>query len=288
MPRKYTAVRKNLGNCMEKECIAHAPRIKSRITKYIHTFYSRDEEMNAAVRLKEEHTKRVAKVILTLADDLGLDKKNSDLAEIIACLHDIGRFKQFARYKTFVDRASENHALLGVDEIRKNDLLKGLPLQAANLVVNAVSCHNRAQIPDNTNKERLLFVKLIRDADKIDILKVVTDYYAGNNTVRSRALELDLPDTAEISPDIYDDVIHGRIGRVEKMRSLSDFKVLQMGWVFDINFPGSFRIIKRRKYLEKIHASLPKSSRADTVYTITNAHLERKCGNDRPTDPLRQ
>jgi len=40
-------------------------------------------------------------------------------AEVIAWLHDIGRFEQFDRYRTFADAESENHAQIALRVIEK-------------------------------------------------------------------------------------------------------------------------------------------------------------------------
>lgn len=250
-------------------------QIRSNVTAYIDRFHGRDKETNAAVLLKRRHTERVAVEALRIARDLNLSPSQCRLAEATALLHDVGRFRQYTEYGTFVDGKSVNHARLGAEEIVARGFLEGLQSSAANLIINAVAYHNVPRLPPSRNRSFLFLLQLLRDADKIDILHVVTGYYLSGNGRRNRALELDLPDTPEISDAVYRDITEGRIARVAHMRTLSDFKVLQMAWIFDINMKYSFAVIKKRNYLEKIHASMPPSEKADGAYRTARAYLER-------------
>jgi len=64
---------------------------------YVQTFKDGDKELKQNVVLKEEHTKRVCKEIVGIGKQLGLNDNDLRLAEIIALLHDVGRFEQYSR-----------------------------------------------------------------------------------------------------------------------------------------------------------------------------------------------
>ncbi|MBN2350648.1 MAG: HD domain-containing protein, partial [Bacteroidales bacterium] len=81
---------------------------------YVQTFYNRKTEIQQNIVLKKEHTHRVCKEIVAIGQELKLNNDELQLSEIIALLHDVGRFEQYARYRTFMDSKSENHAELGV------------------------------------------------------------------------------------------------------------------------------------------------------------------------------
>jgi hypothetical protein len=60
------------------------------------------------------------------------------------------------------------------------------------------------------------------------------------------------------------------------LETLDDFKLLQLAWVYDLNFPRTFEIVKERKYLEKIRQALPKDSRrVAEIYKHVQDYLER-------------
>ncbi len=88
-------------------------------------------------------------------------------------------------------------------------------------------------------------MRLIRDADKLDIWKVVTNYYAERDRQRNVAIELDLPDTPVCSQNVIDLLNSRRFIRMRDLKTLDDFKLMQIGWAFDLNFAPSFRELKR-------------------------------------------
>ena len=61
---------------------------------------------------------QVCKEILNIGEQIELNNDELRLSEVIALFHDIGRFEQYAHYKTFVDRKSENHAELVCEQFR--------------------------------------------------------------------------------------------------------------------------------------------------------------------------
>jgi len=140
-----------------------------------------------------------------------------------------------------------------------------------------VGCHNMSLIPEKNSNDWIGFLKLLRDADKIDILYVVTEYYKNSPSGSNKALELHLPDTDTISDAVYTLLKRGKIALAKDLCSLNDFKLYQMGWVYDLNFSRSFQIIKERNYLEMIRSSLPASSqKVEKIYQITRTYLEMK------------
>jgi hypothetical protein len=190
-------------------------------------------------------------------------------------LHDIGRFEQYRRYRTFVDSKSENHAALGVKIIEENRLLKEFGPDSAAIIRRAVACHNRLGVPEDGGEKFLLILRMLRDADKIDIWRVVTGYYHRPDNSRNPAVELDLPDTDDISDAVYRELAAGRSARMADLEVLNDFKLLQIGWVFDLNFPRSFELVLERRYLEAIRDALPREDRrVEDIYSKARAYLE--------------
>jgi len=62
--------------------------------------------------------------------------------------------------------------------------------------------------------------------------------------------------------------------QISDLKTLTDFKLLQMGWVYDLNFPMTFRIVRGKKFLESIRDALPtSSSRVQEIYKLVQAHV---------------
>ncbi|WP_418591559.1 HD domain-containing protein [Gemmiger sp.] len=66
------------------------------------------------VKLKIDHTYRVAALCSRIAESLSLPQQDIDLAWLSGILHDVGRFEQLRRYNTFMDAQSVSHAALSV------------------------------------------------------------------------------------------------------------------------------------------------------------------------------
>jgi hypothetical protein len=53
-------------------------------------------------------------------------------------------------------------------------------------------------------------------------------------------------------------------------------KLLQLGWLFDINFMPTFRYIRQRRIIEKIIAALPDTEDIRKIRKHLNDYLEEK------------
>ncbi|MBN2040620.1 MAG: HD domain-containing protein [Spirochaetes bacterium] len=243
-------------------------KTKEWFTDYTDSFSSNDPDIQQNIDLKKDHTLRVCGEILYIGESLGLKDDELNLAEIIALFHDIGRFEQYTRYKTFVDKKSENHAELGISVLNSSGILKNFDSTAVELITKAVKYHNLASLPEDESETCLFYSRLIRDADKIDIWKVVIDYYNRTDTRRNTAIELDLPDSPGFSEEVYSDLANRRIVSINHIKNLNDFKLLQVGWIFDINFQPTFKRIKERGYLDSIKKVLPDSKEINNIFNI--------------------
>lgn len=250
--------------------------LKQWFAVYVRSFCSGERLQQRNFLLKEEHTLRVCEEIKAIGQEIGCDEEELILAEAVALLHDIGRFEQFARYSTFVDMHSENHAELGLKIIAREKLLSGSEEEVQQIVSESIRHHNRAALPQQGHAEWHLYARLLRDADKLDIWRVVTEYYQRAQQERNEAIELNLPDTPEISEQVLQDLKRRSIVQVQHLRTLNDFKLLQMGWVFDINFTPTCHRIVQRGYLEKIRRVLPAESRIDEVYALMREHVRSR------------
>jgi len=247
--------------------------IKNWFSGYVQTFKHGDKDCQKNILLKEKHTMRVCKEILHIGKQLALTDNELQLAEIMALLHDVGRFEQYACYHTFVDLESVNHAKLGIKILKKYDVLNKFDETTKDLIFKTIDYHNRAATPENETESCLFFAKLLRDADKLDIWKVVTDYYHQKGGTRNGTIELGLPDTSGISDAVYRDLMQKNIVDVTNIKNLNDFKLLQTGWIFDINFKPTFQSIKNRHYLELIRDVLPTSDKVQKIFELIYQYL---------------
>jgi hypothetical protein len=243
---------------------------KKWFSDYCKSFYSSDIEDQKNISLKEHHTYNVCKNIIGIAKELSPSNNQIVLAETIALFHDIGRFPQYEKYKTFRDSISVNHGLLGSRILIEKNVLQNLSESEQEIIIQSVKFHNAFSTPKKEKKEIIFFVRLLRDADKLDIWRVFTEYYENPGKNSPSAVCLGLPDTAEYSEDILSCLYKKKIVSLTKIKTLSDFKLLQLSWVYDLNFKPSFRLLIERDYLNRIISTLPQTRE------ILNASLSLK------------
>ena len=233
-------------------------KFRAWFSDYVAGFYGSDEYINANLKLKEEHSRRTCDQMLYLAEELGLSGNQKQIAEVIALFHDIGRFEQFVRYRTYNDVRSVNHSLLGLEVLRQTKVLEEVAGPQRQLIEKAIEYHGLRELPRDLNGQCLLFSKLIRDADKIDVLYVVTDYYRQYaDNPGGFKLELELPDEPEYSAKVVEGLLRGRRIDYSELRTLTDMKLCQLGWVYDVNFTATLKRIKQRRLLEALVDFLP-------------------------------
>lgn len=233
---------------------------------YVVGFYGNDEFINSNLKLKKEHTRRVCEEMSYLTDELGLTENQKRIADAIALFHDVGRFEQFVKHRTYSDFKSVNHCLLAVEVLRREKVLKDVDKREKELIEKAIEYHGRKELPANLEEEELLFSQLIRDADKLDIFYVVLEYsrqYRDNP--EKFALELAFPDKPGYSAEVVDGILCGRLIDYSKLRTLNDMMLCQLGWVYDVNFTATLKRIKQRRFLEKIFDFLPETEDIDKV-----------------------
>ncbi|MBK7256872.1 MAG: HD domain-containing protein [Ignavibacteriae bacterium] len=244
---------------------------------FVAGYMTGDADLRRNMRLKESHTARVCREALAIARGLGLDAASLRMIETIVLLHDVGRFEQYRRHRTFSDAQSENHAKLTLAILRKRAVLERFTPHDRSIIRRAIAYHNLPQIPPGVkNAEVLLFSRLMRDADKLDILRLVIHYYNAHPEKKNHAIAVGLQEAQDFTPEVLADLLQGRIVRSAHLRNQNDFKLLQMGWVYDVNFVPTLRSMKRRKYLEKLRAAMPDAPEADAAYATVSAVLARR------------
>ncbi|PXV62454.1 putative nucleotidyltransferase with HDIG domain [Halanaerobium congolense] len=217
------------------------------------------------INLKIEHSRRVAQDMSEIIKEMKMTEAEKYLAQIIALYHDIGRFKQYQKYKTFSDYKSEDHGKLGVKVLKENQLLNELDRESRNIVYKAVEQHNKPDLKEKyfNNQKELFFAELIRDADKLDIFNIFTSRYKKHS---QKDYVIKLATEARISDEIYNRILRKESINYDKLETINDLKVMQLGWIYDINFKETIEIIKERGYIEVIHDSMDYSERSEEIY----------------------
>jgi len=244
---------------------------------YVARFYGDDVYVNANLKLKEDHCRRTCNEMRYLADELSLSDNQRRIAGLIALLHDIGRFRQFVKYGTYNDTRSEDHCLLSLKVLRETKVLDGIEKEEKQLIEKAIEYHGQKQLLADLEGECLLFSQLIRDADKIDVLYVVTEYYRQyRDNPEEFMLELEFPDEPGYSAEVVGGILCGRRIDNSELRTLNDMKLCQLGWVYDVNFAATLKRIRQRRFLEQIIDFLPRTEDIEKVKAKIFEYVDRR------------
>lgn len=249
--------------------------------RYVATFRAASDAEQRNYDLKVEHTGLVRDVMERLSSSLELSAQERSLAAAIAICHDVGRFPQFRDYGTFNDTVSANHATLAVQTLKRGGVLDDLDDGCRNTLLQAVALHNVFMLPDELDPAVRRFALLIRDADKLDIWRVLIDYFCSEPEQRASAVVWELPATGVCSTQALEVVCAGKILHRSLLQSADDFILLQLSWAFDLNFDESFRILAERGYIETLAGLLPRQSGCREAVETVSTFVRAKVRGDR-------
>jgi hypothetical protein len=244
---------------------------------YAASFHCLDVEVEKNMDLKLQHTSRVFENIKRIAGTLDMQEEDMALAEAIALFHDVGRFEQMRVYGTFNDRISADHSKIGLRVLNRSGVLSILPANERNLIRKCIWNHNKYQLQASDKADFLLFSRLIRDADKLDILGIILEHFDTREQHPNQALDLGMVDESDLSPDVISDVVQGRMVRIAGMRTLLDMRMMYLSWIFDIHFPFTLACIKEKGYLKRLMAGVPDDANSERAKDSLRAYLQKRC-----------
>ncbi len=250
--------------------------LKNWFAGYSASFATPIPEDQRNIAIKQDHTYEVCRNALRIARDLGLGEEETLLAEAVALLHDVGRFSQYEQYRTFDDSISVNHAALGVKVLLEKDVLQGLPMRDRDLIVHAITLHNVFSLPKKLDPLTLLFARLVRDADKLDIMRVVIDFFGQDKESRAEAVAIGLPDEPGYSRAVLACLARGEMAKKSDLTTLNDFKLLQLAWLYDLNFTSSLRVVLERRYIDRLAGLLPDTGEIRQAISIVRASVDKR------------
>jgi hypothetical protein len=255
-------------------------RLKAWFEKYTDSFYSTNEEDNRNIMLKVEHSRCVRDNIVAIARGEGFDESDVMIAEIIGLFHDIGRFPQYAQYRTFRDAESKSHGLLGFKVLSESDMLSSIPPGEKMLILNAVRFHGAYAIPSILNGDSVRYLRLIRDADKADIYRVFIEYYESPPEKRASATAFGVPDSPEYSRKMLNNIMQGRIAAYSDIRTENDFRLMKLSWLYDMNFDTSIRLVVEKGYIEKLMRMMPDRDDINAAMNRLREYIAKRLNPD--------
>ena len=255
---------------------------REHIKKTFQEYTDRYDSTNPKIKLKIDHTYRVANLCEQIAQSLELSAAEVDLAWLSGMLHDVGRFEQLRRYNTFSDAQSIDHARFAVEllydegliadyvpEISTTELVAGartwrsmggvnephtaqsedMPLSDILQTLRiAIGEHSAYRIQKGLDERTRMFCQILRDADKVDIFRVICDtpmeevYGFQTKDILRSAI------TPEVMQAFYEH--HAVLRKLKKCPA--DYIVAHGSLTFELVYPESLRIAKEQGYLKQM------------------------------------
>ena len=185
--------------------------LKRRFREYAETFADSPETLPVPMQLKIDHTFDVCAIteFITEREMPFQSPRAKYLALLTALFHDVSRFRQFRDYHTFQDADSFDHGKVSAEILEQEFRIPDLTGQEMRIVSTAVRHHNAKILPDGLPPEVLPFARLIRDADKLSIVKIVNAYFALPPEQQDPAVRIGTEDTQGFSEKLAEDAIRG-------------------------------------------------------------------------------
>ena len=230
--------------------IEHA---KKAFERYLDQYDREDDK----IKLKIVHTYGVVRSMNQITKKMGLSKEERKLAELIALLHDIGRFEQLKRFGSF-EPGLMDHAAYGAEILFEEGMIREFIEDSRydEIIRMAIEKHSAYKLNGISDPCALLHAKLIRDADKLDNCRVKLE----------DAVETMLDVSAEevgkqqISPEVLAQVYQKTSIDNKTRNTKMDYWVSYVAYFFDINFPETLEIIQEHQYVDRIIRRIPYSN----------------------------
>lgn len=213
---------------------------------------------NEKIKLKIIHTDGVIECAREITRRMRLPEEDCHLAELIALLHDIGRFEQLKKFDSF-ERNTMDHASFGAELLfgERRMIREFIGDDSYDSVIReAIARHSDFAIDRTMEPSMLLHASIIRDADKLDNCRVKVE----------ESIEVMLGEVAEmigsesISETVWQACLNHTSVLLETRKTKMDYWVSYLAYFFDINFAETAQIILEKDYVSKIIDRIPYSN----------------------------
>ena len=137
---------------------------RQEFDKYLEQFDREDDK----IKLKVVHTEGVIRCAQDICRRMNLSEEDLRLAELIALLHDIGRFEQVRLYDSF-EPGVMDHAAFGVELLfgaQKMIRKFAAEDQWDAIIRQAIARHSDFSLENGLSPRELLHARIIRETDR--------------------------------------------------------------------------------------------------------------------------
>lgn len=231
--------------------------VRRRFLEFASGFISTAGDMRHMMELKREHCAFVARNCRDLARGEGWTAADIHAAEALGVLHDIGRFPQLEEYGTFLDAQSIDHGKRGWQAVQESGVLDSVEPALKGALLDGVRYHNARLIPTDLPAGHLRWVNLIRDADRLDIYRVVLDAIETGQLEEHPEIGLGLTRDGGASPETVTAISQGHLPAYSELKTFADFLLLLLSWIDLCEYDMTLKLIGERQVVDRISRHLP-------------------------------
>ncbi len=257
---------------------ADHPLLKEQFRSYALSFADAPENVPQAIQLKIAHTFDVCAISDRIAEREGgvFSGRGRFLAFLCALFHDVSRFRQYREFRTFRDADSFDHGEVSAEIFLQKFPLEGLSRAETELVATAVRHHNKRVLPPDIPGEFLPFAKLVRDADKLSIIRIINNFLATPEEYQEAAVKIGMEETPGFTKALAQAAIDGGQIAHASMHNLNDFKISIFAWAQDLNYPAAAEYLVEQRLYETLRTFLPDDPMMDTLLEVSLARVRNK------------
>ena len=222
--------------------------------KYLSGFDTENEK----IKLKIIHTDEVVRCARDIAERMHLSLEDKKLAELIALLHDIGRFEQIARHDSFAPDTMD-HAAYGVELLFGEQKMIRRFLKDDRwdeIIKTAIERHSSFEIGEIEDERTLMHARLIRDADKLDNCRVKLE----ESLQVLLGTDGETAGSQSITPKVWESCLKRESVLSSDRKNAMDHWVSYVAYFYDIYYPETFEIILEENYVSRVIHRLPYSN----------------------------
>ena len=179
-----------------------------------------------SINRKINHSIRVSKICKKVAKSLNLDVELIELANFIGLVHN----------------------------------------KYYDIILNAIKCHNEYILDCKLDEKSLIMTKILRDADKIDIL-----YMVANGEIKIEKPSLN------ITQEVIFEFFQKKCINNKYLNTESDKILFRFALVFDLNYSFSLNYVLNNDYLNQMYKKLENNNLIEPYYEFVQKYLEEKC-----------
>lgn len=249
-----------------------AKKVEAWFTDYALAF--RDNgKLPWSLQRKFDHSFRVAEEARGVAEEMGWGAERVELGRAAGLLHDVGRFSQHAEFKSFHDAVTVDHGERGFSILQpETEPFACLSDGAREQILLAVRWHNKRTVPD-FGEEKSLMLKLIRDADKLDIFSEMQRIVRENAIDEFLEAFPHLSREGEVSSDLLEQFEKTGSCLYQDLRTFADLCLIQLSWLNQFNYAASSARVLARGVVDDIAKAMPDSKLARSLIKRAREHL---------------